>query len=42
MAAGSIKTTVEGGQNVKRRQEFGYFAFGGSTIILLLEKEVVE
>ena len=25
---GSIKTTVEEGESVKRGQEFGYFAFG--------------
>ena len=28
MMVGSIKTTVEEGQSVKRGQEFGYFAFG--------------
>lgn len=60
MMVGSIKTTVEEGQTVKRGQEFGYFAFGafsaaytrwpcpdhlfvgGSTIVLLFEKNVVE
>lgn len=29
MMVGSILTTVEEGQEVKRGQEFGYFAFGG-------------
>jgi phosphatidylserine decarboxylase len=28
MMVGSIKTTVEEGEQVKRGQEFGYFAFG--------------
>ncbi|KAF5359407.1 hypothetical protein D9756_003659 [Leucocoprinus leucothites] len=42
MMVGSILTTVEEGQEIKRGQEFGYFAFGGSTIVLLLEKGVVS
>jgi len=42
MMVGSIKTTVEEGDYVLRGQEFGYFAFGGSTIVVLLEKGVVE
>ena len=42
MMVGSIKTTVEEGNAVKRGQEFGYFAFGGSTIVTLFEKGVVE
>ncbi|CAL1717452.1 unnamed protein product [Somion occarium] len=42
MMVGSIKTTVEEGQHVKRGDEFGYFAFGGSTIVILFEKGVVE
>ncbi|KAH8092634.1 phosphatidylserine decarboxylase-domain-containing protein [Cristinia sonorae] len=42
MMVGSIKMTVEEGQQVKRGQEFGYFAFGGSTIVVLFEKGVVE
>ena len=28
MMVGSIKTTVREGEEVKRGQEFGYFAFG--------------
>jgi len=28
MMVGSIQTTVEEGEQVKRGQEFGYFAFG--------------
>ena len=39
---GSIKTTVEEGQEIKRGEEFGYFAFGGSTIVILFERGVVE
>ncbi|KAF7337169.1 Phosphatidylserine decarboxylase proenzyme 2 [Mycena venus] len=42
MMVGSIETTVKEGETVKRGQEFGYFAFGGSTIVLLFEKDVVE
>ena len=30
MMVGSIKTTVHEGEEVKRGQEFGYFAFGDS------------
>ncbi|TCD64361.1 hypothetical protein EIP91_004230 [Steccherinum ochraceum] len=41
MMVGSIKMTVEEGQQVKRGQEFGYFAFGGSTIVVLFEKGAV-
>ncbi|KAK6980779.1 phosphatidylserine decarboxylase proenzyme 2 [Favolaschia claudopus] len=42
MMVGSIETTVKEGESVKRGQEFGYFAFGGSTIVLLFEKDMVE
>ncbi|RPD72321.1 hypothetical protein L226DRAFT_537138 [Lentinus tigrinus ALCF2SS1-7] len=42
MMVGSIKTTVQEGQQVKRGDEFGYFAFGGSTIVVLFEKGAVE
>lgn len=42
MMVGSIKPTVNEGDHVKRGQEFGYFAFGGSTIVVLFEKGVVE
>jgi phosphatidylserine decarboxylase len=41
MMVGSIKTTVEEGQEVKRGEEFGYFSFGGSTIVVLFEPGVV-
>ncbi|TRM55379.1 phosphatidylserine decarboxylase-domain-containing protein [Schizophyllum amplum] len=42
MMVGTIKITVEEGQEVKRGDEFGYFAFGGSTIVLLIEKGAVQ
>ncbi|KIY68538.1 hypothetical protein CYLTODRAFT_421485 [Cylindrobasidium torrendii FP15055 ss-10] len=42
MMVGTIRTTVEEGQEVQRGQEFGYFAFGGSTIVMLFEKGRVE
>lgn len=42
MMVGSIKTTVNEGEDVKRGEEFGYFAFGGSTIVVLFERGVVE
>jgi len=42
MMVGTIHTTVEEGQLVKRGEEFGYFAFGGSTIVLLFERGVLE
>jgi phosphatidylserine decarboxylase len=42
MMVGSIKMTVQEGDRVARGQEFGYFAFGGSTIVLLFERGVVE
>jgi len=38
MMVGSIVTTVKEGEHVARGQEFGYFAFGGSTIVILFEK----
>ncbi|KAI0311126.1 phosphatidylserine decarboxylase-domain-containing protein [Amylostereum chailletii] len=42
MMVGTIQTTVTEGEQVKRGQEFGYFAFGGSTIVVLFEKGVVK
>ncbi|KAF8957740.1 phosphatidylserine decarboxylase-domain-containing protein [Flammula alnicola] len=38
MMVGSIKTTVQEGEYVQRGQELGYFAFGGSTVVILFEK----
>ncbi|KAF8339845.1 phosphatidylserine decarboxylase-domain-containing protein [Cantharellus anzutake] len=42
MMVGSIITTVQEGQRVSRGEEFGYFAFGGSTIVMLFEKGAVQ
>ncbi|KAF6765662.1 phosphatidylserine decarboxylase-domain-containing protein [Ephemerocybe angulata] len=42
MMVGSIETTVDEGQTLKKGDEFGYFAFGGSTIVVLFEKGTVE
>jgi phosphatidylserine decarboxylase len=41
-AVGSIVLTVKEGQTVRKGQELGYFAFGGSTCILLIPKERVN
>ncbi|TKY89338.1 hypothetical protein EX895_001869 [Sporisorium graminicola] len=38
MMVGSTVLTVKEGERVKRGQEFGYFKFGGSTIVLVFEK----
>ncbi|KAJ9478971.1 Phosphatidylserine decarboxylase proenzyme 2 [Pseudozyma hubeiensis] len=38
MMVGSTVLTVEEGSEVKRGDEFGYFKFGGSTIVLVFEK----
>ncbi|CED83095.1 Phosphatidylserine decarboxylase [Phaffia rhodozyma] len=42
MMVGTIVHTVESGDTVVRGQEFGYFAFGGSTIVLVLEDGAVQ
>ncbi|KAJ3154639.1 hypothetical protein HDU89_007877 [Geranomyces variabilis] len=42
MMVGSTVLTSEPGQKAKRGDEHGYFAFGGSTIILLFEKDIIE
>lgn len=42
MMVGSILTSVTEGQSIKRGDELGYFAFGGSTVVCLFEKGVVE
>eukprot|EP01121_Diplochlamys_sp_Union-15-3_P018537 TRINITY_DN6764_c0_g1_i1.p1 TRINITY_DN6764_c0_g1~~TRINITY_DN6764_c0_g1_i1.p1 ORF type:complete len:473 (+),score=83.86 TRINITY_DN6764_c0_g1_i1:67-1485(+) len=39
---GSIQHTVEVGATVKKGDEYGYFAFGGSTVLLLFEKGRIE
>lgn len=37
---GSTIITVKEGQKVKRGDEIGYFKFGGSTVLLLFEKDL--
>eukprot|EP01120_Amphizonella_sp_Union-15-10_P008327 TRINITY_DN2983_c0_g2_i1.p1 TRINITY_DN2983_c0_g2~~TRINITY_DN2983_c0_g2_i1.p1 ORF type:complete len:236 (+),score=30.98 TRINITY_DN2983_c0_g2_i1:1-708(+) len=39
---GSINFTVNVGANVKKGSEYGYFAFGGSTILLLFSKGKIK
>ncbi|KAG8812553.1 hypothetical protein FRC17_001975 [Serendipita sp. 399] len=41
MMVGTIVTTVNEGDEVKRGQEYGYFAFGGSTIVTIFQKGMV-
>ena len=38
MMVGSTIITKKEGEEVKRGEEFGYFAFGGSTIVCLFER----
>ncbi|KAJ1026691.1 hypothetical protein NDA16_002289 [Ustilago loliicola] len=42
MMVGSTVLAVKEGEKVKRGQEFGYFKFGGSTIVLVFQKDRVE
>ncbi|TPX58616.1 phosphatidylserine decarboxylase [Powellomyces hirtus] len=42
MMVGSTVLTSEKGTQVKRGDEHGYFAFGGSTILVLFEKDAIE
>lgn len=42
MMVGSIEMTVKEGEVVKRGQEVGYFAFGGSTILTLFKPNTVR
>lgn len=41
MMVGSIVITAKEGQRVKRTDELGYFKFGGSTAVVLFEKDKV-
>ncbi|KAI8842997.1 phosphatidylserine decarboxylase-domain-containing protein [Chytridium lagenaria] len=41
LLVGSINATVKVGQNVKRMDELGYFAFGGSTVILVFAEDTM-
>ncbi|GAA6064504.1 hypothetical protein JCM10212_001812 [Sporobolomyces blumeae] len=42
MLVGSIVQTAREGESVERAQELGYFAYGGSTIVLLVPEGKVE
>ncbi|KAF9115541.1 hypothetical protein BGX27_007428 [Mortierella sp. AM989] len=42
MMVGSIVLTTQPGQEVERMEEHGYFAFGGSTIVVLFEPNSVQ
>lgn len=42
MMVGSINLTTEKGQHVVRGDELGYFAFGGSTVLILWEHGKIE
>jgi len=39
---GSIHITAEKGAHVKKGDEHGYFAFGGSTVVLIFKKGTIE
>lgn len=41
MMVGTIRTTVEEGEEVKRGQEFGYFAFGWSLSISITSEPLL-
>lgn len=41
MMVGSIKLTAEKGAYLKRTDELGYFAFGGSTIVVLWQEDTL-
>lgn len=42
MMVGSIVITANEGDELRRGDELGYFAFGGSTVVVLFEKDRVE
>jgi len=42
MMVGSIVLTTQSGQSVERMDEHGYFAFGGSTIVVLFEPNAIQ
>ena len=41
MMVGSIVITTNGGTPIKRMDELGYFAFGGSTIVVVFPKNAI-
>ncbi|PIL29520.1 hypothetical protein GSI_08328 [Ganoderma sinense ZZ0214-1] len=42
MLVGSILWTVKKGDTVKRGEELGYFAYGGSTVVVLFPKSLMQ
>ncbi|KAI9265639.1 phosphatidylserine decarboxylase-domain-containing protein [Sporodiniella umbellata] len=42
MMVGSILTTKQEGDYLSRTDELGYFAFGGSTLVVLFEKDTIK
>jgi phosphatidylserine decarboxylase len=42
LLVGSIKTTKSIGKELKKGEELGYFAFGGSTIVLVFKENTVK
>src|SRR5438874_1599049 len=40
LLVGSIKYTIKENHNIVKGDELGYFAYGGSTIIILWEKKI--
>ncbi|KAM0789751.1 hypothetical protein ACM66B_006606 [Microbotryomycetes sp. NB124-2] len=42
MLVGSVRQTVQEGDKVKRGDELGYFAYGGSTIVIVFGKDQVR
>lgn len=42
MMVGSIKMTCKSGQDISRMDELGYFAFGGSTVVVVFEKGKIQ
>lgn len=42
LLVGSINFTVEEGQQVKRGEELGYFAYGGSTVVAVYAKGLIN
>jgi len=42
LLVGSIAFTAEEGQTVKRGDELGYFAYGGSTVVVVFPKGLMK
>ncbi|KIJ65112.1 hypothetical protein HYDPIDRAFT_153053 [Hydnomerulius pinastri MD-312] len=41
LLVGSVSWTVENGQTVKRGEELGYFAYGGSTVVVVFPPDLI-